>query len=166
MLTRGYQREFEQFVRERSDRLLRVAHLLTGDPGHAEDIVQTALERVARRWRAARRDPYPYARRTVANLAKDRWRERSRRPVEVPLTHERPVTATDVVADRDELLWAVRQLPPRQRAVLVLRFFEDLSVADTAAALGCTTGTVKSQTSRALATLRTVLTHEREDSRC
>jgi RNA polymerase sigma factor (sigma-70 family) len=101
----------------------------------------------------------------VVNLAKDRWRALRRRPGEAPLEHDVPVPVRDGVADRDELLRAAQQLPPGQRAVLVLRYFDDLSVADTAAALGCSTGTVKSQTARALERLRAALTTEREMSR-
>lgn len=96
----------------------------------------------------------------MVNLAKDRWRGLSRRPAETALEVDLPIPVTDGVADHDELLRAVRTLPAGQRAVLVLRFFDDLSVADTAAALGCTTGTVKLQTARALDRLRSALTAE------
>lgn len=167
MIARGYQREFEEFVRASSDRLVRTAYLLCGDRGHAEDLAQTALLRTARRWRAARRDPDAYARRVVVNLAKDRWRGLARRPAEAALTAEHqdlPVPVVDGIADRDELLRAVRALPTGQRTVLVLRFFDDLSVADTAAAIGCSTGTVKSQTARALGRLRSVLVHQKENA--
>ncbi|GAA0264672.1 SigE family RNA polymerase sigma factor [Cryptosporangium japonicum] len=157
MITRGYQREFEEFVRTSSDRLVRTAYLLCGDRGHAEDMTQTALLRTARRWRAARKSPEAYARRVVMNLVKDRWRALSRRPAEVGLEPDLPVPAGGSTDPDERLLRAVRRLPERQRAVLVLRFFNDLSVADTAAALGCSTGTVKSQTARALDRLRTEL---------
>jgi len=151
--------EFEGFVAASSDRLVRTAYLLTGDAGHAEDIVQSALLRTARRWRSARRSPEAYARTVVANLAKDRWRHLGRRPAEAPLEHDAPLTGPpDDRVDRDALMQAARGLPPGQRAVLVLRYFDDLSVEETAAALGCSVGTVKSQTSRALASLRTALT--------
>lgn len=162
MIARGYQREFEEFVRESSDGLLRTSYLLCGDRGHAEDIVQTALIRVARRWRSARRDPAAYARRGVVNLSKDRWRSLSRRPAEAGFEVDVAAPESDAVAERDALVRAVRQLPEGQRAVLVLRYFEDLSVADTAAALGCTAGTVKSQTARALTGLRSLLAPEEE----
>jgi RNA polymerase sigma-70 factor (sigma-E family) len=145
--------------------LVRTAYLLTGDRGHAEDMVQTALLRTARRWSSARREPEAYARRVVVNLAKDRWRTLRRRPDEAPLDHDVPIPVRDGVADRDQLLRAARLLPAGQRAVLVLRYFDDLSVADTAAALGCSTGTVKSQTARALERLRAALTSEREMTR-
>ena len=160
--------EFEAFVAASSDRLLRTAYLLTGDVGHAEDIVQSALLRTARRWRSARRSPEAYARTTVANLVKDRWRSLGRRPSEAPLEHDVPLAAHDSAAydsrlDRDLLMRAARELPPGQRAVLVFRYFDDLSVEETARTLGVTTGTVKSQTSRALASLRTALTTEKSD---
>ncbi|WP_225869212.1 MULTISPECIES: SigE family RNA polymerase sigma factor [unclassified Nocardioides] len=157
MIARGYQREFEEFVRRASDRLVRTAYLLSGDRGHAEDIAQTALLRTARRWRAARRDPDAYARRVVVNLTKDRWRGLSRQPAEAVLDVDVAVPVHDGLAERDELLRAVRLLPAGQQAVLVLRYFDDLSVADTAAALGCSAGTVKSQTARALDRLRSAL---------
>lgn len=99
----------------------------------------------------------------MVNLARDRWRLLRRRFGEAPLEIDVAVPVDEEGhADRVLLLAATRQLPAGQRAVLVLRFFDDLSVADTAAALGCSTGTVKSQTSRALERLRAVLTSERE----
>lgn len=164
MITGRDRRVFDAFVTASSDRLLRTAYLLTGDRGHAEDVVQTALLRTARRWRAAREAPEAYARRVVVNLAKDRWRALSRRPAETSIAAgvegDPAAPGSDRVLDRDLLVWAARGLPPGQRAVLVLRFFDDLSVEETAQALGCSTGTVKSQTSRALAGLRAALTFE------
>jgi RNA polymerase sigma-70 factor (sigma-E family) len=160
--------EFEAFVAASSDRLLRTAYLLTGDAGHAEDVVQSALLRTARRWRSARRSPEAYARTTVANLVKDRWRSLGRRPTEAPLEHDIPLAVHDGASydsrlDRDLLMRAARALPLGQRAVLVLRYFDDLSVEETARTLGITTGTVKSQTSRALASMRAALTTETSD---
>jgi len=150
--------EFDDFVRTASTPLLRLAYLLTGDHGHAEDLVQTALLRTARRWRGARTQPEAYARRVLTNLAKDCWRTRSRRAVE---TDSGPEPLGDdpngQVLLRHSLVPAVLQLPARQRAVLVLRYFEDLSVDETAAVLGCRPGTVKSQTHAALARLRDLL---------
>lgn len=150
--------DFDDFVRDASTSLLRTAYLLTGDHGHAEDLLQTALLRTARRWRTARANPEAYARRVVANLAKDRWRDRGRRPAETGQGpepgHDGP---TGQLTLRHTLLPAVLQLPMRQRAVLVLRYFEDLTIEDTAAALGCSVGTVKSHTHRALARLRELL---------
>jgi RNA polymerase sigma-70 factor (sigma-E family) len=162
-------REFDTFVREHADRLTRTAFLLTGDRGHAEDVVQVALLRTARRWRTARRAPAAYARAAVVNLAKDRWRSLGRRPPETALPSYDVVPVRAVQPDaafdhRDQLVRAARGLPEGQREVLVLRYFEDLSVEETAQALGCSTGTVKSQTSRALANLRAALAHEMEDA--
>jgi RNA polymerase sigma-70 factor (sigma-E family) len=164
VIGRADQQAFEAFVGASSDRLLRTAYLLTGDRGHAEDLVQTALLRTARRWTSARRDPAAYARRVVVNLAKDRWRDRARRLDEAPLDVDVAVPEIDGVADRDQLLRAARALPAGQRSVLVLRYFDDLSVAETAAALGCSEGTVKSQTARALEGLRRALTHPKENA--
>jgi RNA polymerase sigma-70 factor (sigma-E family) len=166
MIGRRDQRAFEAFVEEASSRLLRTAYLLSGDRGHAEDLVQSALLRTARRWPRARRQPEAYARRVLVNLAKDRWRTRRRRVAEVAVdgAQSADVAVTDDVPDRERLLAAVRTLPAGQRAVLVLRFFDDLSVAATAAALDCSEGTVKSQTSRALDRLRSVLDQERKSA--
>jgi RNA polymerase sigma-70 factor (sigma-E family) len=150
--------DFDQFVRDSSPRLLRMAYLLIGDRGHAEDVVQTALLQVALKWRRIRGAPAPYARRTVVNLAKNHWRDRVRRPHESTATIE-PCYAppeADVMLQQ-LLLPAVMDLPVRQRAVLVLRYFQDLSVEQTADALGCSTGTVKSQTHHALNKLREAL---------
>ena len=154
----GLGSDFDEFVRDSSPALLRTAYLLTGDRGHAEDVVQTALLQVARKWRRIRGEPTPYARRAVVNLAKNRWRDRFRRPRESTATAE-PVYGppeADVLLQQ-VLLPAVMKLPVRQRAVLVLRYFQDLSVEQTAAVLGCSTGTVKSQTHYALSKLRVAL---------
>jgi RNA polymerase sigma-70 factor (sigma-E family) len=150
--------DFDQFVRDSSPGLLRMAYLLTGDRGHAEDVVQTALLQVARKWRRIRGEPAPYTRRAVVNLAKNHWRDRFRRPHESTATVE-PCYAppeADVLLQQ-VLLPAVMDLPVRQRAVLVLRYFQDLSVEQTADALGCSIGTVKSQTHHALGKLREAL---------
>lgn len=161
MIAARERRAFERFVQGHGDRLVRTAYLLTGDREDAEDLAQTALLRTARRWRTAREAPEAYARTVLVNLAKDRWRRRSRRVDEVPLADvDPPADGADPLLDRDLLLRAARTLPEGQRAVLVLRFFDDLSVEETARVLGCTTGTVKSQTSRALAGLRRALTPE------
>jgi len=150
--------DFEQFVRDSSPGLLHVAYLLTGDRGHAEDVVQTALLQVARKWRRIRGEPAPYARRAVVNLAKNHWRDRSRRPRESTTATEPCYAPPDAdVLLQQVLLPAVMNLPVRQRAVLVLRYFQDLSVEQTAGVLGCSTGTVKSQTHHALNKLREAL---------
>lgn len=158
--------EFDDFVASSSDSLLRTAYLLCGDRGHAEDLLQTALLRTARRWSTARGNPYAYALRVVANLAKDGWRNRSRRVAESFLTGAMEAVAQPAAEDvlaRQVLIEAAKGLPSRQRAVLVLRYFADLSVEQTAEVLGCSTGTVKSQTHHALAKLREQLTESLED---
>ena len=153
--------DFDDFVRLSSTSLLRTAYLLTGDHGHAEDLLQTALLRTARHWRTAKAQPVAYARRVLANLAKDRWRHRSRRPAETGQWAEPGHDGSNgQLTLRHTLLPAVLQLPVRQRAVLVLRYFEDLSIEETAATLDCSVGTVKSQTHHALARLRELLGEE------
>jgi RNA polymerase sigma-70 factor (sigma-E family) len=164
MLRRNEQRAFEAFVMDASGRLMGTAYLLCGDRGHAEDLVQTALLRTARRWHRAQQQPEAYARRVLVNLAKDRWRLLGRRVGEVAAQVDVAEPAGDAVLEYDDLLAAVRALPAGQRAVLVLRFFDDLSVAETAAALDCSEGTVKSQTSRALDRIRGVLDQEKENA--
>ena len=150
-------RDFEEFVHARGNALLRTAHLLTGDRGHAEDLLQTALERLARSWRRIDGDPEGYARRILANLATDRWRQRGRRVREVSDAEYDRASPGDPVAaveQRHDPVRALQTLPPRQRAVLVLRYFDDQSEAQVAAALGISVGTVKSTSSKALARLR------------
>jgi RNA polymerase sigma-70 factor (sigma-E family) len=162
MISRRDRPAFDSFVLSSSSRLLRMAYLLCGDRGHAEDLVQTALMRTARQWRRAQDRPEAYARRVVVNLAKDRWRELSHRPIEGPLEIDLPAPNDGSVEDRDAILRAAHQLSLGQRTVLVLRYFDDLSIEETAAVLGCTTGTVKSQTARALDNLRAALTPTQE----
>jgi len=156
-MTEDWERAFDTFVRAASPGLLRTAVLLTGDRGHAEDVLQTTLVRVAKRFRADDPMPIAYARRVLVNLTRDRHRDRGRRPREVTFDGfdaALPQDAYDAVVVRDSLLAAVRTLPSRQRAVLVLRFFDDRSERETAEMLGCSVGPVKSRTSRALAALR------------
>jgi RNA polymerase sigma-70 factor (sigma-E family) len=152
--------EFEAFVAEHGARLLRTAYLVVDDVGDAEDLVQEGLSRVARRWPKIRSMALPgaYARRIVVNLAIDLATRRSRQPDEVTLEPDFGAEPVDPAAlarlsqvdDATVLLPAIAQLPPRQRAVLVLRYFEDLSEAATAEVLGCSVGTIKSTTARAL----------------
>jgi RNA polymerase sigma-70 factor (sigma-E family) len=156
---------FEDFVAASSARLFTMALLLCGQHrAEAEDLLQIVLERSYRRWTRICRngDPEPYVRAMLVNAAVDRWRRLRRRP-EQPVGGTWPdqpaadLTAADqaaLLADRDLLVRALGTLPVRQRAVLVLRYLEDLSEAQTAEILGCSTGTVKSQTSRGLAKLR------------
>jgi RNA polymerase sigma-70 factor (sigma-E family) len=152
--------EFERFAMRVSPWLLRSAYLLTGDRGHAEDLLQLTLWRTARRWRAIRGSPDAYAREVLVNLSRDRHRALSRRPVEVARADPLVAGSADDVErllERDEMIGAVRGLPRRQREVVVLRFFLGLSVEQTAAALGASEGTVKSYTARALARMRDLL---------
>ncbi|ONI77317.1 hypothetical protein ALI144C_35270 [Actinosynnema sp. ALI-1.44] len=156
---------FEEFVRARSPALLRTAFLLVGDRGHAEDLLQTTLLRVAWRWSAASAQPEAYARRVLVNLTRDRWRNLSRRVRErhqADLPQLAALDSADRIAERDALVQALRLLPTRQREVIVFRFYADLTVADTARVLGCTEGTVKSYTNRALSRLRELLGEHRE----
>jgi RNA polymerase sigma-70 factor (sigma-E family) len=153
---------FDEFVSLRSPRLLRSAYLLTGDRAEAEDLLQVALVRTARRWETAREAPAAYAHRVLLNLVRDRHRRRGRRVIEEPLGEDVLLGAAgdhvEAAVERDALIGALRQLPARQREVLVLRFYADLSVEETAAAIGASAGSVKTHTSRGLATLRAVLT--------
>jgi RNA polymerase sigma-70 factor (sigma-E family) len=150
---------FEEFVADSSARLSTMARLLTGHRAEAEDLLQGAFERAYRRWRriSRRADPERYVCQILVNASIDRWRRLRRHP-EVPLmvTGAGPGAADTAaaVADRDLLLRGLAVLPPMQRAVLVLRYFEDLSEAQTATMLGCSVGNVKSQTAHGLARLR------------
>ncbi len=153
---------FEEFVAVSSGRLFTLARLLTG--GHraeAEDLLQGAFERAYRRWgRISRRgEPERYVRQMLVNASVDRWRRLRRHPeTELAVNGADLGVADDTaaVADRDLLLRGLAALAPRQRAVLVLRYFEDLSEAQTAAMLSCSVGTVKSQSARGLARLREI----------
>lgn len=154
---------FEEFVASGSARLLRSAYLLTGDRDHSEDLLQVALVRVARRWDVARNAPHAYAHRVLVNLLHDRRRNLSRRVSEQSLSelderHRSVPDGSEALVHRIALVSAVRRLPARQREVVVLRFFADLSVSETAAAIGASEGTVKTHTSRALTSLRGALT--------
>ena len=162
-LADGDEAEFEAYVTLDGGRLLGFALLLAGDYQDAEDLVQVALLRSAGRWPTARQNPEGYTRTVLVNLARDRWRVRRRRQPEtliadaalLPSPAARDSAAA--VLDRQSLLRACRLLPAAQRAVLVLRFWEDRSIEETAAVLGCSPGTVKSHTHRALRRLRAVL---------
>ena len=150
-------REFTEFVVNRSQALLRAAHALLGDRHAAEDLVQHALAKAFLRWRRIKGDAEPYVRRILYHDAANRWRRRGVRPETV--TDNPPDLAfvsdsTDDTHLRLLLRRALLQLPPRQRAVLVLRYLEDRSVEETAEILGCRPGTVASQAHRALDKLR------------
>jgi RNA polymerase sigma-70 factor (sigma-E family) len=156
------EQEFARFVQARWDQLVRTAYLLTGDRGRAEDLVQTTLVKVHRRWShiASAESPYAYTRAALANESASWWRRRrvSETLGEIPLHADRaPGDAYAAYDTRDEIAQAVLALPPRMRAVVVLRYFDDLSEADTASALGMSVGSVKSQSSRGLDRLRAAL---------
>ncbi|MDT0187775.1 SigE family RNA polymerase sigma factor [Microbacterium sp. ARD31] len=149
---------FVEFAASVRDRLRRTAYLLCGDWDQASDFVQEGLVRVYVRWpRLVRRGgEAAYARKAVVSAYLDHVRRRSstETPTEADLTLASDEDVAHAVVTREALMAALAGLPPRQRACVVLRYFEDLTVADTAALLGCTEGTVKSQTSRALFSLR------------
>lgn len=155
---------FREFVEIRYADLIRTAYLLTGSRHAAEDLVQSALMRVMRRWRQVN-DPMAYVRRIMANERVSLWHRFGSREFLTGVTgawrlhaeRGRSPDVADGIVVRDEVLTALHSLPPRMRAVLVLRFWEDLPEAEIAQALGCSIGTVKSQVSRGLARLRTVL---------
>lgn len=152
--------DFEDFVALRSQALLRTAYLLCGgDKGAAEDILQDVLMSMYGKWRRIKTSPEAYARAALANASANRWRTRSRKP-EAPLALGAVPTSRgheQQVVDADSVVRALAQLPKKMRAVLVLRFFDDLSEAETARTLGCGVGTVKSQTSRGLARMRELI---------
>ncbi|MFE9956284.1 SigE family RNA polymerase sigma factor [Micromonospora sp. NPDC005299] len=147
---------FDDFVVTRSPRLLRTAFLLTRDWALAEDLLQTALARAWEAWRRIDGDPEPYVRRIIVNAYASSWRRRWRGELPAAELPEAVVEADPHAGfdDRDRLWRALGRLPRRQRAVLVLRYFEDLSEVEIAEVLGCSVGTVKSQASRAVAKLR------------
>lgn len=147
--------EFAEFVAARSPALLRTAYLLTGDWASGEDLLQTTLEKCWRRWSRMTGDPEPYVRQALLRTFLS-WRRR-RWTGEVPTAELPEVGVADTTAtvdDRDRVWHALARLPRRQRAVVVLRYFDDVSERDAALALGISVGTVKSQTSKALAALR------------
>jgi RNA polymerase sigma-70 factor (sigma-E family) len=149
--------DFDEFVVVRSARLLRTAFLLTHDWATAEDLLQTALTKAWFAWRRIDGDPEPYVRKILANTYASWWRRRwtSERPVADMPEAALPATNPHAIVDvRDELWRSLGRLPKRQRLVLVLRYFEDLSEAEVAEVMQCSIGTVKSQASKALTKLR------------
>ena len=153
--------EFDEFMRGRWPAMVRLAYALTGDAGHAEDIAQAAFARAYASWGRVKRagDPDAYVRRIVINANRSRFRRRrvtEELHADLPerLAGQQPGPQDEPGTDHGPLLAALARLGPRQRAVVVLRYWLDLSEAETAAALNCSVGTVKSQASRALATLR------------
>lgn len=150
--------DFESWMTARQGRLLRTAYLLTGDVHAAEDLVQTALAKLYLAWDRVAASPAidAYARKVLVNEHTSTWRRlwRHREVVTDTSAHEVPVTGEQYDGVPAALWDAVRALPERQRAVVVLRYYEQLSERETAEVLGVTVGTVKSQASRALDTLR------------
>jgi RNA polymerase sigma-70 factor (sigma-E family) len=154
--------EFREFMHARWPVMVRLAYGLTGDQGHAEDVAQAAFARAYASWPRVRRsgDPDAYLRQIVVNQNRNRFRKHR---VTERLTDSPPESGpagrewTDTTRhydDRSVLIGALLRLGPRQRAVIVLRYWMDLTEPQTAAVLNCSVGTVKSQASRALATLR------------
>jgi RNA polymerase sigma-70 factor (sigma-E family) len=148
--------EFRDFMRGRWPAMVRLAYTLTGDQGHAEDIAQAAFASAYAAWGRVRRagDPDAYVRAIVVHENSKRFRKLRVREDLRAAVPECGTGPDDRLADRAALHDALSRLGPRQRAVIVLRFWLDMSEAETARALDCSVGTVKSQTSRALATLR------------
>ncbi|GLW11412.1 RNA polymerase [Microtetraspora sp. NBRC 13810] len=148
--------DYTAYVEARSPRLLRTAYLFCGDWAQAEDLVQTALAKVWRVWRRISDQPDPYVYRVLVRTYAS-WRRRhwhGEIPTDFPPEVADPRDAMDAAVDRAVLWAALGRLPARQRAVVVLRYFEDLSEQAVAEAMNCSVGTVKSQTSKALAKLR------------
>lgn len=158
-------RDFTAYVQARQRALARFAYLLTGDPHSAEDLLQSSLAKVYRNWDriCAVEAPDAYVRRLMVNEHTSWWRRqwRHREISGSPLIEViDPAVPTAPAHDLD--LWNhVRSLAPQQRAAVVLRYYEDLSEAQTAQVLGCSVGTVKSHTSRAIAALRNKMTEAR-----
>jgi RNA polymerase sigma-70 factor (sigma-E family) len=154
----GDSRELERLLAERGGQLVRAAVALAGNRQDGEDLLQAALERLLRRSRRVHSDLEGYLRRTLYNLAADGWRSRTRwrRKLPVVATGIEPVSsgAVDAVDLRDALVRLLQELPPRQRAVVVLRYWEQRSEAETAALLGCSESAVKSAAFRGLQRLR------------
>lgn len=153
--------DFDAYVRGRSAALARTAYLLTGDLHHAEDLLQDTLARVADRWPtlARRGDPEPYVRKVMYHRAVDTWRRRRVRPEQLTDIADHPELCApgddaETVVRRVVLRNALARLTPRQRCVLVLRFYEDRTEVQTAEIMGCSVNTVKSQTRHALGRLR------------
>ena len=157
--TQQARESFEEYVAARRTALLRTAYLLTGQHADAEDLVQMALVKVVPHWRRISDDPEPYVRRILAREATNRWRRRRWREVSSDMLPETLSEGTDPT-DREVLRQALMRLSPRQRAVVVLRYFDDLTEQQTAEVLGIGLGTVKSHGREAMARLRELITLE------
>jgi RNA polymerase sigma-70 factor (sigma-E family) len=161
-ITAVHQDSFEDYVHASGPRLKRLAFLLTGDLNQAEDLLQSAYAKAMPHWNKVKGYDAPdaYMRRVMVSIRTSWWRRSRGREVFVPEIPDRGSGATAVdesVVDTDALLAALRALPDRQRAAVVLRHWCDLSEAETAETMGCSVGTVKSTTSRGLAGLRAAL---------
>ncbi len=157
----------EQLLAQRGTALMRTAVLLAGSRPDGEDLLQAALERLIRQGQRVTGDPEGYLRRTLYNLATDRWRRQEtwRRKLPVLGAGQR-VTAPDLTAAvdlRDTLIRALHQLPAQQRAAVVLRYWEQLSEAEAAEVLGCSAGTIKAAASRGLRRMRELTTNRTEN---
>ena len=150
---------FVAFVRARGRALARTATLIAGDDVAGEDLLQTALANVYTRWHRGIENPEEYVRTTLVrtHISLRRRLMTTERPIGSAVVDAEGPDIAERLVDRDVLLAALAQLAPKQRAALVLRYFDDLSEADTARALGCSTGSVKQHTTRGLAKLRTLL---------
>jgi RNA polymerase sigma-70 factor, ECF subfamily len=165
-VTANDEEAFRDFVAGRWSALLRTAFLLTGDEHRAEDLLQTSLAKLWLVWgRVSAEHPEAYVRRILTTTSTSWWRRRwqGERPMSDDMPeHALPGDFTDRLADKDAVVSALRALTPRQRAVVVLRYAEDLSEADVADALGISVGTVKTLASRGLARLRLTAAQEQE----
>lgn len=157
------QPSFDDWVAARGPSLLRFAYVVTGSQHAAEDAVQDALARACEKWSRVGRttDPDSYVRRMVVNAHISRWRRTRREsPVESVLAGDPQPDHAERLGTGDAVWTVCRELPPRQRAAVVLRFYEDLEYAEIAALLGCSEATVRSHVHRALTALRGRLTEE------
>ncbi|MCK2218331.1 SigE family RNA polymerase sigma factor [Actinomadura sp. ATCC 31491] len=150
------QRDFAEFVAARSDSLIRLAYVLTNDQHAAEDLLQNALTKTAGRWRRIRGNPERYVRKVMYHEQVDRWRSLGwgRERVVDAVPERAAGDRTAEVDTRVALDQALRALPVRKRAVLVLRYYEDLPESEVAKIMGCSVGTVRSQTHQAITRLR------------
>ncbi|KNX37723.1 SigE family RNA polymerase sigma factor [Luteipulveratus halotolerans] len=158
--------DFVAFVTASSPRLLHLAWLSCGDPHLAQELVQETFERVYVRWgRVGSDNPLAYSRRVLMNLRTDRWRRRRKETLSSDGAVPESAVGADEhrrAEDRDLLVRLLRDLPPRERQIVVLRHYDDMSEREVAEALGVSLGTVKSSASRGLATMRAALTQIQE----
>lgn len=155
----SYEAEFAELVAAKGGALRRTAYLMCADWHLAEDLVQTVFVKVHLHWRRIRRQESfdAYLRTTLFHAFLDTRRAKWRRETPAEYLPDLEAPGTEPSDDREVLVAALRRIPPRQRAVLVLRYWEDLSVEETAGLLGCAAGTVKSQAAKGLAALRPLL---------